>query len=492
MPAARRPSALTDRLQGDATARGVRAPRAALSLADFDVLRELGEGSFSRVLLARLKESGEKYALKVMLKAHLLREKKEHYVRLERDAMDRLDHPGVVALAFTFQDATSLYLGLEALSGDLQQQLARRKRKGERLGEAAVRWYAAEVVETLCEVHASQIAHRDLKPENLLFDAAGHLKLTDFGSCKDVAKGRTMPWQPRPGSAEDKEEDHEGAREAYERRSSFVGTPEYMPPELVQIEGEPDARHPYAADWWALGVMLFQMCVGERPFQAATEFLIWQKVAAMEYEFPSDCSVSDDARDLIRRLMDPDPAARAGADEVKGHPFFAGVEWGRGLWDRTDAPQQLEPEPFELAADGDGGAHRSSDGDVDALNVLERAAAAAGGGGGERGGSMWAKHVAPGESVLRAGVVRKYRSRLSIPKRRRLLLTDKPRLLYFEPDSNELKGSVPWSRSSRAEPWGRSGLRVTTAERDFLFEALEDDRDQWVGAIREALENLRG
>ena len=66
------------------------------------------------------------------------------------------------------------------------------------------------------------------------------------------------------------------------------------------------------------------------------------------------------------------------------------------------------------------------------------------------------------------------------------------RLLYLEPDSNELKGSVPWSRSSRAEPWGRSGLRVTTAERDFLFEALEDDRDQWVGAIREALENLRG
>lgn len=160
---------------------------------------------------------------------HLIRENKEGYVKLERDVMDSLDHPGVVRLAFTFQDQENLYMGLEACQGDLQRQLARLRRAGRRMSVRDVRWYLAEVVEALAHVHARGVCHRDLKPENLLFDASGHLKLTDFGSCRDVSmgcsSGADAGGQQAADAVADEDEDSPKGR-----RWSFVGTPEYMPP----------------------------------------------------------------------------------------------------------------------------------------------------------------------------------------------------------------------------------------------------------------------
>ena len=142
-------------------------------------------------------------------------------MKLERDVMDSLDHPGVVRLAFTFQDHENLYMGLEACQGDLQRQLARLRRAGRRMSVRDVRWYLAEVVEALAHVHARGVCHRDLKPENLLFDADGYLKVVDFGFAKRVD----------------------------ERTWTVCGTPEYMAPEIILNKG-----HDRCADWWALGI----------------------------------------------------------------------------------------------------------------------------------------------------------------------------------------------------------------------------------------------
>ena len=162
------------------------APKLNLAMSHFEVIEELGDGSFSEVLLCRRKSDRSVCALKVMLKHHILKEKKAEFVRNERIAMDRCaDVPGVVRLKFTFQDCNSLYMGMDYCpGGELFDQIRRRKPRGLPVGH--VRAYAAELLDTVDAVHARGIVHRDVKPENVLLDENGHVLLTDFGSCLDL------------------------------------------------------------------------------------------------------------------------------------------------------------------------------------------------------------------------------------------------------------------------------------------------------------------
>ncbi|KAL4439495.1 hypothetical protein ABPG77_008824 [Micractinium sp. CCAP 211/92] len=169
---------------------GKPAPRLQLSLANFELLRRIGDGSYSHVVLARHRESGLEYALKVVDKQYILRHKVVEYIRKERQLLDQLRYNGVARLYFTFQDAYSLYLGLEYCpNGELYDQIRLRGR----LDEAAARFYAAEVVLMLEQLRRHRVVHRDLKPENLLLDASGHLKLIDFGSAKLLPPEEVIP-----------------------------------------------------------------------------------------------------------------------------------------------------------------------------------------------------------------------------------------------------------------------------------------------------------
>ncbi|KAL4437322.1 hypothetical protein ABPG75_004461 [Micractinium tetrahymenae] len=171
------------------------APRLQLSLADFELLRRIGDGSYSHVVLARHRDTGHEYALKVVDKQYILRHKVVEYIKKERQLLDQLSYEGIARLHFTFQDAYSLYLGLEYCpNGELYDQIRLRGR----LGEAAARFYAAEVVLMLEYLRQHRVVHRDLKPENLLLDASGHLKLIDFGSAKLLPPEEVLP----PGAAE--------------------------------------------------------------------------------------------------------------------------------------------------------------------------------------------------------------------------------------------------------------------------------------------------
>lgn len=166
------------------------APRLQLSLADFELLRRIGDGSYSHVVLARHRETGVEYALKVVDKQYILRHKVVEYIKNERQLLDQLRHEGIARLHFTFQDAFSLYLGLEHCpNGELYDQIRLRGR----LDEAAARFYAAEVVQMLEHLRQHRVVHRDLKPENLLLDASGHLKLIDFGSAKMLPPEEVVP-----------------------------------------------------------------------------------------------------------------------------------------------------------------------------------------------------------------------------------------------------------------------------------------------------------
>ncbi|KAG0453566.1 hypothetical protein HPP92_024870 [Vanilla planifolia] len=265
-----------------------------------------GVGSYSKVVRAKKKDTGTVYALKIMDKNFITKENKISYVKLERIVLDQLDHPGVIQLYFTFQDTYSLYMALESCEGgELFDQIMR---KG-RLSEDEARFYAAEVVDALEYIHDAGLIHRDIKPENLLLTADGHIKIADFGSVKPTRESK-LTILPNT---------------TYDKACTFVGTAAYIPPEVLN-----SSPATFGNDIWALGCTLYQMLSGSSPFKDASEWLIFQRIIARDLKFPDH--FSEEARDLIDKLLDIDPAKRPGAGPqgytaLKMHPFFKGIDW---------------------------------------------------------------------------------------------------------------------------------------------------------------------
>jgi 3-phosphoinositide dependent protein kinase-1 len=168
-------------------------------------------------------------------------------------------------------------------------------------------------------MHSRGVIHRDLKPENLLLDENRHIKVTDFGTAKLLpekkdADGRAIGFEPDSTSLET-------------RANSFVGTAEYVSPELLT-----DKNACKASDMWAFGCIIYQLLAGRPPFKAVNDYQTFQKIVGLDYEFPR--GFPDLARDLVERLLVLDPQRRLSIEHVKNHPFFASVQWGRGLWNQ--------------------------------------------------------------------------------------------------------------------------------------------------------------
>jgi 3-phosphoinositide dependent protein kinase-1 len=214
-----------------------------MRLSDFDVLDELGAGSYATVLRAQPKAGGPCVALKQMNKAFLLRENKALAARREREVLELLcARRGVVHLLFSFQDASSLYLATELCEGgDLQTQLQRRPGGVSQRWEA--RFWAAELALALASTHELGVLHRDVKPENVLLTRDGHVRLCDFGCAKRLGE------EPQP------EPSVRGVRPS---RGSNAGTAEYLAPEAVEGHGSTAA-----SDYWSLGCVLY--CCLARP-----------------------------------------------------------------------------------------------------------------------------------------------------------------------------------------------------------------------------------
>lgn len=314
---------------------------------DFQFGRTLGEGSYSTVIAATDRQTGKEYAIKVLDKRHIIKEKKVKYVNIEKDTLNRLtDHPGVVRLYYTFQDEQSLYFVLDlASSGELLGVLKRMTT----FDEECARFYGAEILDTIDYMHARGVIHRDLKPENVLLDDQMHVKITDFGTAKilDMPKKSTTianGESPGAGNPMDGSEDN--------RANSFVGTAEYVSPELLT-----DKRACKASDLWAFGCIIYQLLAGRPPFKAGNEYLTFQKIVALDYQFPK--GFPEVAKDLVDRLLVLDPASRLSIEHIKYHEFFDGISWGRGLWKqkaprlKSFNPLMAEPRKVNNGTNGD-------------------------------------------------------------------------------------------------------------------------------------------
>ncbi|CCF50183.1 hypothetical protein NDA10_007735 [Ustilago hordei] len=266
------------------------------------------------------------YAIKVLDKVHILKQGKQKYVSIEKEALSRMiRHPGVVTLFWTFQDRESLYFVLElANNGELLNFI----RKHGSFDLTSARYYAAQLADTIDAMHRAGVAHRDVKPENILLDARNRMKITDFGSAKIVhAPGEAdsqnasasapHPTTPLPNQS---------------RAASFVGTAEYVSPELLVEKAQPAGK---PADWWAFGCVLFQMIAGRPPFKGVNEYQTLQRVKNRDFTFPE--GFPEDAQDLIDRVLTLDPAKRPSAAEIKADRFFSDIDFGT-LWE-VDAPE---------------------------------------------------------------------------------------------------------------------------------------------------------
>lgn len=266
------------------------------SIGDFDMRATVGTGTFGRVRVVKIKGSQDRtpLALKIMKKSEVLRLKQVEHIKAETSILSKIEHPFIVNLLATFQDDARLFLLLEFINGG---ELFSHLRTEGRLPDSDAKFYAGEIVLAFAYLHGKNIIYRDLKPENLLIDSDGHIKVTDFGFAKEVD----------------------------DRTWTLCGTPEYLAPEIIQSKG-----HGRGVDWWALGILIFEMLAGYPPFLDETHFGIYQKVLAGRIEFPKHFDVK--AKDLIKRLLTADRAKRfgclkGGAEDIQKHKWYKGMDW---------------------------------------------------------------------------------------------------------------------------------------------------------------------
>ncbi|KAI2642840.1 kinase-like protein [Xylaria nigripes] len=259
-----------------------------LHLGMFEIGKPLGRGKFGRVYLVREREHKYICALKVIHKAELQRFELEKQVQREIEIQSNLCHPNVLKLYGHFHDTGRIFLILEFASGG---ELYKHLQKEERFSESKAARYIAQMTCALRNLHRKHIIHRDIKPENILVGNYGEIKISDFG------------WSVHaPG----------------DRRKTHCGTLDYLPPEMIRTDTS-DRPYDHRVDLWALGVLTYEFLVGAPPFED-NPAVTTKRIARGEYHIPS--FVSNEARDLIRKLLVIDPRGRLPLEKVQQHPWI--------------------------------------------------------------------------------------------------------------------------------------------------------------------------
>mmetsp|Transcript_29336 Transcript_29336/g.40532 ORF Transcript_29336/g.40532 Transcript_29336/m.40532 type:complete len:302 (+) Transcript_29336:219-1124(+) len=275
-------------------------PLSYSSLSDFTIGECIGTGAFAKVYACYHSISNEKFALKAMCKSEVVRSQQVQHVLNEKNILLRMCHPNIIRAYGTFNDNDNIYILLEYVPGG---ELLSRLREAGCFSEKLTMFYAANIIIGLEYLHSHGIVFRDLKPENVLVCDNGYLKIVDFGFATKIV---LKTW-------------------------SICGTPDYIAPEIIQTVG-----HSFEADWWSLGVLIFEMLTGIPPFHAKTNQMIYDNILYAQIAYPRHMSFQ--AQDLVCKLLVRNPSERLGhtngAFDVKSHMCFQGTDFDQ-IFDQT-------------------------------------------------------------------------------------------------------------------------------------------------------------
>lgn len=257
-------------------------------LDDFEIGRPLGTGKFGRVYMAREKSTQYVVALKVLSKKQILESRFENQFRREVEIQSHLRHKNILRMYGFFYDETRIYIILEyAAGGELFKKLQKKKRFDERTSARLI----LQIASALSHCHSENVIHRDLKPENLLLASNGDIKLSDFG------------WSVHSPTS---------------RRLTICGTLDYLPPEIVGHE-----EHDKNVDIWSLGILMYELLVGQPPFDAPGQDATYKRIKRVDLRFPY--FIQADAKDLISKFLQREPSKRIALENVPNHPWVKRV-----------------------------------------------------------------------------------------------------------------------------------------------------------------------
>ncbi|KAG9391947.1 Protein kinase domain [Carpediemonas membranifera] len=471
----------------------------------------IGEGTFANVYSATYDTPGgqkKKVAMKSVSKRMLIQQDRIADAFTEKTVLQIVSSDRTIALYATFSDEDNIYFVIELCVCDLFQLM-------KHMGKLPLDWVriiTIQLIEALMVLREKSVIHRDLKPENVFISKEGYIKLADFACAKVCDPSFDMPHTTPPES----------------RKGTFVGTAQYVAPEILE-----DLEQTYAADLWSVGCIVFQLLTGKRPFQEPSEYLLFESICSGKFSFPRNWTYGEDAKDFIRRILVVKPAERLGATDLQelfDHPFIR---------DTTPGPIPVKMDELEAAVDGmrrdmfaDSWEPLMSSADITSMSsslnsvsplhessssrrvftvpstpvsrpapipdypastplvvknarVSDRVAKANG------RVSAFKPFLFSKESIIMIGEVLK-RKNLKPYRRRTLILTDYPRLLYFDASKDQpvQKGEIPWTRSLEAKM--RSDKRrftIAVPARTYVFKSVDNEADVWVGAIQAALDD---
>ena len=478
---------------------------------DFEILSISGKGAYGTVLKVNLKGDNSKklYAIKVIDIYTMIKYNKLYQVYLENEILSLLDSPYIVNVVGGFQSESKIYIVMEYVNnGDFSDLL----RLNYPLNEETIEFYAAELVQAISYLQSKNIVHRDLKPENIMVDDKFHLKMIDFATARILGKyfdKNNMTFVDEDNSNKDDPKELmklKGIREDSseinddkdihneignlirdKRGRTFVGTAEYVSPEV--LKEEPAG---FGVDLWALGIIIYQMLVGKTPFKDKTNYLIFKNIENLKIDFPEKLHISEEAKDLVRKLLVKDPEKRLGAgqpgskndmEHLKNHPFFGGLDFNQ--LQNMKVPFH---EGFDLLKNYKKNgrfttmptkAFESHNPNFTVGNTRNQQILT-------EGNTLSRIKTEENVIVIKTGFLDKKSPWIHYNKRF-IVLDSTPRIAYSDPETNIVKGEIYLNKNCRVNHLDTNSFELITPKKSFKFKAIDNDSMIWEKAIGDTI-----